>query len=193
MGDLRWMLFVDGENFTIQGQRVAAAAGIELEEGPFYCPDVLLWPKGLPARRAFTSNILWRHAHELGANAVRAYYYTSAVGGTQVTGELTRRIHRIGFDAQVFKRNRNTKRSKAVDISLAVDMLHHAQADHYDVAVLLAGDGDYIPLIRAVKRLGKLVWVGFFDAPTHPDMFVVPDWYTTMDDWLLRAWRPGKR
>lgn len=47
-----------------------------------------------------------------------------------------------------------------MDISLATDLLGHATADQFDLAVLVAGDADYIPLIEAVKRLGKRVWVG---------------------------------
>ena len=31
------------------------------------------------------------------------------------------------------------------------------------VAVLVAGDGDYVPLITEVKRLGKVVYVVFFN------------------------------
>jgi uncharacterized LabA/DUF88 family protein len=30
------------------------------------------------------------------------------------------------------------------------------------VAVLIAGDGDYVPLLEEVKRLGKVVYVVFF-------------------------------
>jgi hypothetical protein len=55
--------------------------------------------------------------------------------------------------------------------------------------VLVAGDADYIPLVEAVKRLGKLVWVGFFDPVAHREMMLVPDWYTSMDAWLLDPWR----
>jgi hypothetical protein len=127
MGSLRWMLFADGENLTIRGQEVAQQAGVTLTEGRFQMRDVFLWPPGVPARRALTANVLWAPAHELAPNATRAYYYTSVVGGSEVTDELRARIHRVGFDPRVFKRNRKSKRSKAVDISLTVDMLHHAR------------------------------------------------------------------
>jgi hypothetical protein len=39
----RWMLFVDGENFTIRGQEVAAANGLVLAEGGLHRRDVFLW------------------------------------------------------------------------------------------------------------------------------------------------------
>ncbi len=41
-------------------------------------------------------------------------------------------------------------------------MLSNAYNDNFDVAVLVAGDGDFAPLVDAVKRLGKVVYVFFF-------------------------------
>ena len=38
--------------------------------------------------------------------------------------------------------------------------------DHYDVAVLIAGDGDYVPLVEEVKSLGKVVYVLRPEAPS---------------------------
>jgi len=41
-------------------------------------------------------------------------------------------------------------------------MLSHAFLNNYDVATLIAGDADYVPLVEEVKRLGKVVYVLFF-------------------------------
>lgn len=54
-------------------------------------------------------------------------------------------------------------RQKGVDVLLAVDMLSKAHLNHYDVALLLAGDDDYVDLVRAVKDgSGKRVYGAFF-------------------------------
>lgn len=54
-------------------------------------------------------------------------------------------------------------RQKGVDILLAIDMLSKAHLNHYDVALLLAGDDDYVDLVRAVKDGGgKRVYGAFF-------------------------------
>ena len=42
-------------------------------------------------------------------------------------------------------------------------MLSHAFRDNYEVAVLVAGDGDYVPVVQEVQRLGKIVFVWFFE------------------------------
>lgn len=47
-------------------------------------------------------------------------------------------------------------KEKCVDLALAASVLYHAAIPHaYDVAVLLAGDLDYLPMIRRVRSLGK--------------------------------------
>ena len=44
---------------------------------------------------------------------------------------------------------------KAVDVKLAVDLLEFA--DIYDTAIIVSGDGDYVPVVQAVKNRGKQV------------------------------------
>ena len=68
--------------------------------------------------------------------------------------------------------------SKGVDIALTCDMLSHASHDNYDVAVLIAGDGDYVPLVDEVKRLGKLVHLVFFQSTgLNPKLTCPQEWY----------------
>ena len=51
---------------------------------------------------------------------------------------------------------------KGVDILLATDMITHSYKDNYDVAVMVAGDNDYVAAIQAVKDRGKNVEVALF-------------------------------
>ncbi|HZY30389.1 MAG TPA: NYN domain-containing protein [Candidatus Methylomirabilis sp.] len=46
---------------------------------------------------------------------------------------------------------------KAVDVMLAVDMVSMAIRNEYDVAYLLAADGDYTPAAETVRGIGKKV------------------------------------
>lgn len=48
---------------------------------------------------------------------------------------------------------------------LAIDMLTKAYEKHYDIALLLAGDGDFVDLVEAIKDTGKSV-CGFY-IPKH--------------------------
>jgi len=51
---------------------------------------------------------------------------------------------------------------KGVDIQLATDMLTHSFKNNYDVAILVAGDADFVGAIQAVKDNGKNVEVALF-------------------------------
>ena len=49
-----------------------------------------------------------------------------------------------GFHPEVLKTIRPQEKAKGMDIALAKDFLSHAFLNNYDVAVLIAGDGDYV-------------------------------------------------
>ena len=55
-------------------------------------------------------------------------------------------------------------RQKGVDVLLAIDMISKAHLGHYDVALLLAGDDDYLDMVKSVKDLtGKRVYGAYFE------------------------------
>ncbi len=51
---------------------------------------------------------------------------------------------------------------KGVDIQLATDMITHSFKNNYDVAILVAGDNDFVGAIQAVKDNGKNLEVALF-------------------------------
>ena len=46
---------------------------------------------------------------------------------------------------------------KGDDIHLATDMLSLAYENSFDTAILVSGDGDFVPVIRKVQKFGKRV------------------------------------
>src|SRR5687768_928317 len=140
MSELRWMLFVDGENFTIRGQQIATQHDIELDDGPFFKRDNFLWAplKQLPYNydRA-TQQFVVGEGHRLDFDAIRAYYFTSVVGDDNHRNSVRESLHALGFSPYVFRRTK-TRASKGVDIALTTEMLSHAFRGTYDVAVLVA-------------------------------------------------------
>lgn len=46
---------------------------------------------------------------------------------------------------------------KKVDIKIAIDIVSLAYENVYDRAVLVSGDGDFVPVVKKVKKLGKIV------------------------------------
>ena len=62
-------------------------------------------------------------------------------------------------------------KQKGVDVRLAVDMITKAYQNHYDYAILLAGDDDFLDVVRAVKDdTGKRVMGLFFDDAISSDL-----------------------
>jgi len=51
---------------------------------------------------------------------------------------------------------------KKVDINIAVDMISLAYEDVYDRAILVSGDGDFLPVVEKLKDLGKDVEIWAF-------------------------------
>ncbi|MFX0042927.1 MAG: NYN domain-containing protein [Candidatus Hodarchaeota archaeon] len=51
---------------------------------------------------------------------------------------------------------------KKIDIQIAIDIISLAYEDAYDTAVLVSGDGDFIPVIKKIKELNKIVEVWAF-------------------------------
>lgn len=97
----------------------------------------------------------------------------------------------LGFDPQVFKKSSNSPKSKGVDIALTKDMLSHAFQDHYTDALLIAGDGDYVPLVTKVKRFGKRVYVGFFAGAglgRSEELRLVADVFVDLTGPFVNAW-----
>jgi uncharacterized LabA/DUF88 family protein len=51
----------------------------------------------------------------------------------------------------------NTAIEKKVDIKIAIDMVSLAYENAYDTAVLVSGDGDFVPVLKKIKELNKSV------------------------------------
>lgn len=55
-----------------------------------------------------------------------------------------------------------TQGEKGVDVALAVDALQIGLAQTMDVAVLVTGDGDFVPLVRTLNKQGVRVLAAYF-------------------------------
>src|SRR2546427_217666 len=171
----RAMVFVDGENLAIRYGNARKESGRPEKPGVVYLPNVAVWSSQLSPN----SNTL------SGTRVIRKHYYTSVQGDTSTLQEAADWLKEQGFEApRIFKKNR-TKGSKQVDISLATDMLIHAARKHYEIAVLVAGDEDYVPLVRAVQGEGARVHVWFLQDGLSPQLRHEADYFVDLNAFLL--------
>lgn len=147
------MMFVDGENFAINGRKLLEGRGVKLpeEDHPrrFTTSSSGLLSSPERAPRCRTSPTLSSFFHSASARTTTPHEGAPI----DVLNRTREHIWRYGFSDEVFKRRENGK-SKGVDIALSKDMLVHAFEGHFETAVLVAGDADYAPLVREVKRRG---------------------------------------
>lgn len=153
-----------------------------------------LWFPDLLGRQ--TSFITSQVGRDVSGTAIRAHYYTSVVGAETLIDETRRALWDLEFQPEVFKRPKpdeqkpEGRKSKGVDITLARDMLSHAYRGHYDIAVLVAGDGDYVPLVNAVKQAGKMVVVSFLkEYGLNDSLRLAADDFFDLSKWLEERWR----
>ena len=165
----RLMIFVDGENLAIRFASVLKRREIEVLEMDWYKPNVFVWHPDLNRPSGV-------------AGVVRKYYYTSLSGDDLLRSRVVACLKAEGIEApRVFKKEHG-KRTKQVDISLAVDMLLHATRKNFDTAVLIAGDQDYVPLVRAVQSEGCRVHLWFFNDGLSPRLKETVDAFSDVEE-----------
>ncbi len=67
-------------------------------------------------------------------------------------------IIKASFDKKVS----NASIEKKVDVKLAIDMISFAYENAYDIAVLVSGDGDFLPVIKKLNKINKKIEVWAF-------------------------------
>src|SRR5687768_11104160 len=117
-------------------------------------------------------------AATVGRDLVRAYAYT----GLDPDNENQRNFHdflrRHGYKvvSKDIRKYGDGKVKANLDIELVVDMMKTAR--NLDIAVVVSGDGDFAPAIRAVQETGVRVEVISFRGNTSSDLIEVADQFT---------------
>lgn len=113
-----------------------------------------------------------------GRDLVRAYAYT----GLDPDNENQRNFHdflrRHGYKvvSKDIRKYGDGKVKANLDIELVVDMMKTAR--NLDIAIVVSGDGDFAPAIRAVQEMGVRCEVISFRGNTSSDLIDVADQFT---------------
>lgn len=101
-----------------------------------------------------------------------------ACSGSQRPNHL-RNLESLGY--MVFARRLVNDVQKGVDVELACEMLSHAFRGSYDVAILVSGDADFIPVVKRVRDLGKQVEVASFSNACSQEMRCAGNRFVDLD------------
>jgi uncharacterized LabA/DUF88 family protein len=179
------MCFVDGENLTFRAQELAKQENIDILEGRTFRRDKYVWIPAIWARSPIPPS-----PRDLTSLSTRSFYYTSIFGDDQAIANAETELWELGFQPKVFKKIRKEQKAKGVDIALTTDMLSHAFRGSYSTAVLIAGDGDYVPLVQEVKSTGKRVEVWFLrDFGMNERLKLAADYFFDLSREFLGRWR----
>ncbi|MGX1614784.1 NYN domain-containing protein [Micromonospora chalcea] len=91
---------------------------------------------------------------------------------------------REGFQVITYDRNAANK-EKQVDISLSTTMMEdsyeHMKLSRRDIAVLVGGDGDFVPTVKSLKRRGFGVRVVFWSHAVSRELRESADEFVVLD------------
>jgi uncharacterized LabA/DUF88 family protein len=172
----RVMMFIDGENLAIRYRELLGDR--EPVNHVKFVRDVYVWSR-------YASRMDGPHHY------IRRHYYTSTQGDAVTLEQVAEALIEMGIEApRVFQKPKG-KRAKRVDITLATEMLTHAHRHNFDVAVLVAGDEDYVPLVEAVTREGRQVALWFVNSGLSAALRRSADHFFDLGDILFRPSSPA--
>lgn len=76
---------------------------------------------------------------------------------------------------------------KGDDIYIATDMVSFAYEDQFDTAILVSGDGDFVPTIKRVQKLGKRVENAYFKVSRSNFLKKVCNSSIKLDDVIMEC------
>ncbi len=131
-------------------------------------------------------------------NLIRAYYYDAMPDSSDRERHDKQNAYLQTIkDSEVFEvrlgrlkmDGRGEPRQKGVDTLIAIDMLSKAYEDHYDIGILVAGDDDFLDVVKSVKDAGKRVYGAYFERNISPDLKDSFDKRKPLDSVILEAMR----
>ena len=96
----------------------------------------------------------------------------------------------LGFGSLRGGGNRRAPRQKGVDTLIAVDMLVGAFTKIFDLAVVIAGDADFVPVLEEVRRCGVKTIVAAEESSVSQDLRRAADRFVKIGRVLGEAWFP---
>ena len=122
---------------------------------------------------------------------VRAYYYGATVDPTEDPKEFDEQkkyfdeIEKCeGYEIRLGRliKTPDGNRQKGVDTLIALDMMTKAFLNHYDIAYLVAGDDDFVDVVKNVKMFtGKRVYGVYFSKHVSERLLASFDYSRALD------------
>ena len=113
---------------------------------------------------------------------LRKYWFGSYQGSAEGLLNLKTLLRKQDFEPMIYQKIKGG-REKKVDIAVAKEMLINAFHHNYEIALLIAGDEDYVDLVQDLKRYGVYVIGAFFPEGRSPALELACDKFCTLEIW----------
>lgn len=152
---LRIGVFYDGSHFTYAQN--------------YFYGQKLGWLTFQPFHRMMETIAQKHHQGFLEYKVVYASWYQGLFSSSRADDKQMKRdrnrhhdLMHAGIETK-FHPMSQTKGEKGIDVAMAIDILEIGIEGAIDVAVLVTGDGDFVPLVRALNKRGIIVILAYFD------------------------------
>lgn len=162
---LRGMIFVDHMNFDIALQNYCKSLGIQTPKLDYnvlfknltkkidnvdFLKSFVFVPK--PDSFLMTDNHLSSYYNWV--TGLKNAPYTDVIEGNYIARQVDETV-----PMDIHQKNTYYKVEKGTDINLAVEAIHKAFYNSYDIAFVMSADTDYLKVYEVLKSIGKLVVV----------------------------------
>lgn len=163
------IMLIDGENLVARYQDMLKD-GRKPKNEVVHEKDIFVWHP----------NIFFGTVNDV----VRVAFYQTVVGDDTKVDTCRDDIAKLGYNfinstkssghgtlvPYVFKKENRNSKTKSVDINITVDALQYAYGSAVEKIIFVSGDGDYIPLFKAIMARGKAVQVYAFSSGLNKDI-----------------------
>jgi len=180
----RVMFFIDGEYLKQSFQELNDSVNIDYKNLPFKL-----------------NNKFFGRGRGIQGEIVRVYYYDAQCEPEEKDYdeqiEFFNKIDNVDYyetrRASLVRKGKKKGRreQKGVDVLIAVDMISKAYEDHYDIAIVIMGDRDFLPLIKSIKNLtGKRVFGVVFEGHYSSELALTFDKHWIVDASTINELKP---
>lgn len=180
----RVMYFIDGEYLKLSFMELNNSVNIDY--------------KGLPFK---LNNVFFGKRSSIQGEIVRVYYYDAQSEPEEEDYEsqiqFFNKLDNVDFyetrRASLVRKGKNKgkREQKGVDVLISVDMMSKAYEDHYDIAIVIMGDRDFLPLIKSVKDLtGKRVFGVLFEGHYSQELMLAFDKHWIVNKSSINSLKP---
>lgn len=183
MALVRAILLVDGENLVFRYQEMLKDPSLIPKPENVFEKDIYVWNQDV--QNIFEVDVF------------RVNYFSSTIGDEikiKTVRDALSKIHygmlgnyyrECQLHPCIYKKEKQSNKSRLVDINIAVEAMRIAYSDSIDVICIISGDGDFLELYQDIMKRGKQVCVAALTSGLNPAIPYSVDRFFSLDNYFF--------